>query len=433
MNEAVPSEFETFRRQESTLVFFGLAAVALLLVVHVAGQAVLGEPPKALLVSLAALFLALTVELLWLRALRVPLSDRAVRVFSVVWVWVVLGLVFTVTLVGDVEDRHYAALMILPVISAAFRLSLPSTLGVAAIAGALNVAAVRYYYVHHPPPKVGEHFEAFIVSLIFFIVGAVVWLLNDHLRRDRARLVLSLGELRRARDRLVAEERLAAVGRFAGAIAHEIRNPVTMISSSLAAVREGRLPAAECEQMFGIAVAEARRLETFTSDFLVYAGTRPPERRPTAVATVLGYVVDLARGRAAEQRVGTAVRCPSVLEASLDPFQIQRLVLNLVANALDATPPGGLVTVGAGSTGGGCEIFVENDGAPVTEEALARIFEPFFTTKRGGTGLGLAIARSIAQAHGGDLSLACNEPGRVRFVATLPGRTESDVADLDRR
>lgn len=94
-------------------------------------------------------------------------------------------------------------------------------------------------------------------------------------------------------------------------------------------------------------------------------------------------------------------------------------------NALDATPAGGLITIGADSDDAGetVNLFVENSGAAIDSETAGRIFEPFFTSKTKGTGLGLAILRNIARAHGGEASLALNEPYRVRFVITLPQKS----------
>jgi signal transduction histidine kinase len=139
----------------------------------------------------------------------------------------------------------------------------------------------------------------------------------------------------------------------------------------------------------------------------------------------LGYVAALVRVGADEKRVQVEVDCPDALTALLDPFQVQQALLNLALNALDATQPNGRVILGASTaSGGGCEIHVENDGAAIPHDDVARVFEPFFTTKPGGTGLGLPIARNIARAHGGEIRLGANESGRVKFVLQLPGFPE---------
>jgi signal transduction histidine kinase len=104
-----------------------------------------------------------------------------------------------------------------------------------------------------------------------------------------------------------------------------------------------------------------------------------------------------------------------------------------VTNALDATPAGGAVTLGAAPVAAsrdGVELYVENTAGPIPHAAVGRLFEPFFTTRQHGTGLGLPIARRIVEAHGGVLVLAVNEPGRVRFAARLPARAPPGAGSL---
>jgi len=195
-------------------------------------------------------------------------------------------------------------------------------------------------------------------------VAPVVALLVGRLRREQGRLRDSLAELERARDRLVSEEKLAAVGRFASAIAHEVRNPV---------------------------------------------------------ATTVGYVAGLAQARLSQAGLQLTVQCPEDLVAPFDPFQVHQALLNLMMNACDATPSGGLITMGARPVpGGGVALFVENSGPAIPEDVVPKLFEPFFTTKPRGSGLGLAISRAIARGHGGDLVLEVNEPGRVRLALNIP-------------
>ncbi|MFL5395903.1 MAG: ATP-binding protein, partial [Myxococcales bacterium] len=105
--------------------------------------------------------------------------------------------------------------------------------------------------------------------------------------------------------------------------------------------------------------------------------------------------------------------------AALDPFQVQQALLNVVRNALEATGRGGTVSLSARRENGFAVFAVENSGSAIPDDLVSRLGEPFFTTKPEGTGLGLAIARSIANAHGGDLTLANNAPGRVRFELRL--------------
>jgi signal transduction histidine kinase len=301
-------------------------------------------------------------------------------------------------------------------------------LGVLGIVTFLNFASLDYYFRHHPPVQVGEVFEAGINSLIFAIAGLLVSLLVRQLRENENNLADNLLELRQARAKLQDEETLAAVGRLSSAIAHEIRNPVAMISSSLAMAKNLAIDSEQRDEMCRIAAREADRLEQLTTDFLSFARPRPPETSPTAVLDTLQYVASVCRARAVERQVAIEVEAAESLEAELDAAQIQQALLNLVMNAVDASPRGAPVQLKADWDGlSAVRVWVTNRGSEIPETVLPRIFEPFFTTKPGGTGLGLAIARNIARAHGGDLSISSNQPDNICFCLRLPAAT--GVAD----
>jgi two-component system sensor histidine kinase HydH len=179
--------------------------------------------------------------------------------------------------------------------------------------------------------------------------------------------------------------------------------------------------------MHAIARSEAARLEKLTSDFLSYARPSQPKRNPIALADVLGYITEIAGVHASKKEIRITVEGDEGLRANVDREQLQRALLNLLLNAIDATPLGGLVAVRSSRPSAqSVELQVENSGDPIPEEVLSRIFEPFYSTKPHGTGLGLAISRNIARVQGGDLIVARNEPGHVCFTMTV-----SDVASAD--
>jgi len=273
---------------------------------------------------------------------------------------------------------------------------------------------------------VGEYFEAGTSSLMFLLVGVVVWMLVNNLREKQGRLAENLVELEQTRERLVHEERLAAVGRLSSAIAHEIRNPVAMISSSLATAKRPELDADVRTEMYAIAAKESDRLVTLTTDFLAYARPRPPVLTAHVIDDTLDYVASVCRAHANQKQVEIAVRSAGDLEVPIDSGQIQQALLNLVMNAIEASPVHGRVGLQAAKNGDqSIHVDVENSGGPISEAVLAQIFEPFFTTKPSGSGLGLAIARNIARAHGGDLRITSNEPSRICFSMILPASPQN--------
>lgn len=427
---AVPGEppqdvgLENLRRQESALILLNLAILAGIFLVHALLMPTLGHPSRLFFTVVGARFLMQTVELIVLNGLTFPLNSRILLAYSRLSVWLNVAFAFLISVVGGIsglEDSHYIILMVVPIAAAAFRFTLGGVAVVSLAAGALTELEVWLYFRWNPPASTSEYFEAANVVLFYVVVALIVWYLVHNLRREQSRLVDSLEELSRTRDRLVEKEKLAAVGRLAGAMAHEIRNPVAMIVSSLSLAREGDVERFKKEGMCDIVVAEAARLEKLTTDFLDYARVKKPEVRETSLETTVGYVAGIAKARAEETEVRFETTAPPGKTASFDPFQVHQALLNLVLNGIQATPPGGRVSIGAAcGRDGGVRFTVENDAGPIPADVAESLFEPFFTTREKGTGLGLSVASNIARAHGGGLALAVNEPGRVRFDLEIP-------------
>lgn len=413
-------DFESFRQQQMAFATLNLFVLAALLVLHSFFSSILGSPSAALVVTLGAAFLLRMLELLWLwsrpRSLTKALADAGV------WISISLnvGFALLLTLLTNREDSPYFVLLALPVLQAAYRFRLPACIAVIVIADSMTFFWVWHFAEFHSPVHVNEYFEAGVISLVYALMGLLVWLLVNQLRRDQSRLADNLGELERTRERLMVEEKLAVVGRLSSAIAHEIRNPVAIIASSLSTADRPELGEQGRREMYAIARSEASRLEKLTSDFLSYARPSQPQRNPTSLAEVVGYIAETANVQASEREIRITVEGDDGLRANVDRGQIQRALLNLLLNAIDATPAGGCVTVRSRRLSpNSLELQVENTGEVIPREVLSRIFEPFYTTKPHGTGLGLAISRNIARTHGGDLFVARNEPGRVCFAMTI--------------
>lgn len=413
-------DLESFRWQESTFAMLNLALLAALLCGHALFSEHFGTPTPPLVGLLSTGFLLQLGELVWIQTRRQSLSGRAVQTLTLVSiVWdVALALVLGVLI--DRVDSPYYVLMLVPVLLSAFRRSLLETLAVVIAASASQFLVVWHFFQLHSPVEPDEYFEAGTISLIFLLAGVLVWFLVNHLRRQESGLAENLLELSKARERLLQEEKLAAVGRLSAAIAHEIRNPVAMISSSLATAIRSPLAPREREEMFDIAAKEAERLERLTNDFLAYARPRAPECQPANVMDTLGYVADVCRAHALQRQVDVRVEGPEEAMALMDPPQVQQALLNLAMNAVEASSSGSVVTLRAQNEEASVRIDLENGNGPIPESVVPSIFEPFFTTKLSGTGLGLPIAHNIARSHAGQLQLTMNTPEIVCFTLTLP-------------
>lgn len=412
------SDVGSFRRQESIFIVLNLALLAVLLLLHARFASYWGVPTRALVIVLGVGFLLKTLELIWVQ--RLPRAPNPTALVLLTWASILLNLVLAVvlTFVADQQDSPYFVLFVMPIVEAAFRFHLLTVMGVVAIADFYNFLWVWQYFQHHPPIDMGEYFEAGITSLTFLIVGVLVWYLVNDLRQKETHLANNLLELEGTREKLLQEEKLAAVGRLSSAIAHEIRNPVSMISSSLATAKQ--LTGPEREEMFEIASEEASRLVMLTTDFLAYARPRPPKVGLSSVTDTVAYVADACRAHASRKNVQLRVDAAESLTAEVDTGQLQQALINLVMNAVEASPANGTVSLRVHDGNRQVCIDVENSGAPIPEPTRSRIFEPFFTTRPEGSGLGLAIARNIARAHGGDLTLAANGAEGICFSLTLP-------------
>jgi signal transduction histidine kinase len=225
-------------------------------------------------------------------------------------------------------------------------------------------------------------------------------------------LARTLDEMRaalRARD-----ERLQMM--LAG-IAHEVRNPLGGIELFAGILRDEVAP----EQRAHVAriETELQHLKSVVSDFLEYARRPKPEPARVDLAGLAAEVREVMAADAEAAGVALRVEGPAVVVAA-DATQLRRALLNLVRNALQATPRGGTVAL---ATARGARLTVSDTGAGIPAERLARIFDPFYTTKEQGTGLGLAFVREIVTDHGGMLEVDSAPGAGTRFTIALPEDT----------
>jgi PAS domain S-box-containing protein len=213
---------------------------------------------------------------------------------------------------------------------------------------------------------------------------------------------------RRALERRAADaEALNAMAPLALGLAHEIRNPLNAAVLELHLLSRGidrLVDAAAREPMkrrVGIVESEIKRLERLLTDFLELARPRAPQREPVDLARVLDDVIDLEEEAIAAHHVQVIREMRPQCIAVGDVEKLKQVVLNLVVNALDVMPDGGVLRASAGGDAAEVWLAIGDTGPGVDPTILAEIFDPFFTTKAAGTGLGLAIVRKIADQHSG--------------------------------
>lgn len=415
-------EAQTFRRQQIAFCVLTLFVLAVLLLIHVLFESLLGEPSEAVLVLLGFSFSMKVLECFWLQGKRDGIPESVAQfesAISIVGVFILAGLLALLT---DREEAPYFVLLAVAILQCAYHFGLLPTVFTIGAAIAVMFGWLNHFYARHPPARPTEILEFGMISVIFCLMGLLVWYLVNQLKMKQSRLFRKRAELDAAKERLRSEEKLAAIGRLASGIAHEIRNPVAMISSSLATANDPDSGSPEREEMFAIAAREAKRLEHLTTDFLTYARPSQPQRSSIPAGEILSHIADVTRMRASGRSID--VKCTSKEEVTVevDTTQVEGALLNLCLNAIDATPERGKIELRMRVLKDILCIDVENSGKQISELHLARIFEPFFTTKPAGTGLGLAIAKGVAVAHGGDLWVSNNQDGVVIFTMTLSTR-----------
>jgi two-component system sensor histidine kinase HydH len=239
-----------------------------------------------------------------------------------------------------------------------------------------------------------------------FAVGRLV-MARERARADAATIARQLRALEDSQREALQNEKLAAIGRLAAGIAHEVRNPLGVIRSSAAMVQESFAPGAEPWRACEFIREETIRLDGLTSKLLDFARPRPLRRQSTSLEKAVLHALQLAAPELEARRI--AVTSEGIAQApdlEADADLLAQAVLDLVVNAAEAAGQHGKLALRAEASREDVVLEVADSGPGVPLAAAAQIFEPFFTTRPRGTGLGLAMVARIAQAHAGSIEVA---------------------------
>lgn len=247
--------------------------------------------------------------------------------------------------------------------------------------------------------------------------------LNHDLAGKNIELGSALDELRQAQDELVIKERLAAIGEIAGAVAHTIRNPLAgmRMTAQQASIELADHPVTELVDAF---VRETDRLTSRIDSLLDFARPFHVAAKSVSLSEIARRAAELVRGRAAPRSItidtdGISGEVP----AFADPALFEQLTIELVSNAVDASPMGGRVTVRTGHQDKASFLEVSDSGAGIPEDRREKMFRMFYTTKAKGTGIGLATVKRIADAHHATIRVGDAPGGGALFRVTIPDRT----------
>ncbi len=251
---------------------------------------------------------------------------------------------------------------------------------------------------------------------------------HQQLTREVARLRDQLAE----KDReLARQERLAALGEMAAGVAHEIRNPLAGIQLFASLLERDLADRPRAGELAARISSGVGTLDGIVSDILAFAGDREVELIPAPLRAAAVEAMELVAPRRSALEATVQLDLAQFdCDVLADPTQLQRALLNLLFNALDAAGEGGQVWLECREdvVAGFVRVSVSDDGPGVPPELTQRIFNPFFTAKDSGTGLGLAIVHRIAETHGGSVRLSRREGGGAVFTLSLRSAAIADGA-----
>jgi len=234
--------------------------------------------------------------------------------------------------------------------------------------------------------------------------------MTERLRESRAELETKMAQLQQTQRQLVHAERLASIGEMSAAVAHGLRNPLASLRAA-AQLALRRTKNDESRENLQDIIYEADRLDKRVTHLLDFSRPAPFHPLPDTVSRIVQDALAPFRKLAEERHVTVEVEvAPSLPDVRVDPVQIEQALVEILSNALDAMPDGGVLRVAGrpdrtGGALGSVAIDISDTGAGIAPDVLPSVCEPFFTTRQGGTGLGLATAKRYVEQNGGQLEI----------------------------
>ena len=277
--------------------------------------------------------------------------------------------------------------------------------------------------------------EKYLEIVMYNIVGGVTGLLaqreqerSAELQRTASGLEESNRRLKAQSERIIAveeqlrrSEKLSTLGEMAAMLAHEIRNPLGSIRGTAEILRDDYRPGDPKHEFIEIQIKETERLNHVVEDFLRMARPQASAMQRCSLREELDTIVTLTASDAGQRGINLYFQPPADESfVTGDGEKLRQAFLNIVINALQATPRNGKVTISTLETEDWHKISFNDSGAGIPPHVIEHIFEPFFTTKPDGTGLGLAITKKIIETHGGTLTIESNGNSGTTVVVKLP-------------
>ncbi len=232
-------------------------------------------------------------------------------------------------------------------------------------------------------------------------------------------------ELKETLVKMIQQEKLALIGKLAGSVSHELRNPLGIISNSIYFLNM-KLPATDekLKKHLTLIQDQSTRATKIINDLLDFARTKPGEPYNVSIHDVLKKTLVLVQKP--EKIAVKIIAEPKLPKARLDPQRLQQAFLNIITNAFQAMVDGGELEIATTINGCMIEIAFKDSGVGIPDEDLPRLFEPLFSTKIHGVGLGLAIAKEIVESYKGKIEIQSTVGIGSTFTIKIPGSESND-------
>lgn len=263
--------------------------------------------------------------------------------------------------------------------------------------------------------------------------------LEEDLRASKEALVEKIRIIDELYEHIVQSGKCKAIEEHTAEVAHELRQPLAIVGGFARRLakqlRSSDIPDRQKQQQYvDIIISEIQRLEKILDRLIDFTRRDSISRHGVNPNLLVEYILSITQARMKEKQLELRANLgPEIGEIPLDPGRFQQLVLNLLSNAIEASPAGGVIeletgvsipsdkAVKAGALGSETffELKIRNDGPEIPSEALQKVFNPFFTTKEHGTGLGLTVTKKIVEDHAGSISVKSDPKGTI-FTIWLP-------------
>lgn len=239
-------------------------------------------------------------------------------------------------------------------------------------------------------------------------------------------------QLHAAQAEIVREARLATLGQTASMLAHEIRNPLASIKLSLSGLLSATYLQERENRRLQIALREVNRLDEMVADALNYVRPIKLSSEPIILDRLVDGVLRLVEPALLERKLHlNRSLCPECPKTRMDPNQMEQALLNLLKNAIEASPEGGQIDIAVSCKDRHLYFDIINEGNPIPPADLDKLFEPFYTTKPKGTGLGLMLVKRVIEEHGGEVCVMNRAQAGAHFSFKLPVITKAETPPME--